>query len=470
MKGISVLVLAIAICACSSNQSGLTDSASKVAEQITCENSQSALFDVIYESLQKLRQDPSPSELQVIFKSVAGTRPELKTHEQEFLNLINQFYQIIQALPAKDLKEKLQKVAAAEIGLKTSDEEIEIQKKLSAFETQWKKFSAKINSTCPEDEQPGLGKNPVIDGNLNLIAYGARKALATAYQSCSADEKKPMTSDIQNVKGISIVGTHPDGIGSRRVISDIDALEATDYYYQGITQGSNCKDTRKYAMIYDYGGKPQTDSGNLNFFANDGDGTSVLGIDCSAYVFSAIATAGLRLAPGKTVKAALVHGLSSHAYLDPESNGLSCFSKVKMGVSGSLKQGDIAAVGGHVLIIERVGSDPLGISKATSVQDCEALTAADFDFVVAQSSPSKEGIGINKYEARDYLPEAEKMRVGFVKYAQDACRARLLGKDQQMVASNFQIIRHKMTDSCRTSKPIALAGESCVAKCPTLTK
>ena len=63
---------------------------------------------------------------------------------------------------------------------------------------------------------------------------------------------------------------------------------ATNYYYQGVNQGSSCKDIRKFPLIYDYGGKPNTDSGTLNFFVNSGDGTSVLGIDCSGYVFSAI--------------------------------------------------------------------------------------------------------------------------------------------------------------------------------------
>lgn len=105
-----------------------------------------------------------------------------------------------------------------------------------------------------------------------------------------------------------------------------------------------------------------------------------------------------------------------------------------------------------------------------SLEQCDSITAADFDFVISQSSNSKEGIGINKFEARDYLPTSEKMHAGFLKYAKDACRARLSGKDQQMQATNFQIIRHKMTSECKTSTAISLAGESCIAQCPTILR
>lgn len=470
MRGIVLIFLAIAISACQPPTSGLETVADKAASRVTCPNSEGHLFDVMYESLTQLKKDATAEEINQVFSRVIQNKNFSKAEKEKFLTLTEKFYLILQEVPAENLQEKLQKVAAAEVGLNTNDEEVATQKKLKAFQAEWKNFAAKMEVPClePQPEMPPAEEAVAI----NPVAWGARKAIATAYQSCLADEKKPMDANTQDVKGITITGTHPDGVGSKRLITDLDALMATNYYYQGSSQAANCKDPRKYPLIYDYGGKPNTDSGNLNFFLNAGDGTSVLGIDCSGFVFSSVATAGLRLAPGKTVKAVQVHGISSRAYLNPEGNGLTCFGRVKMGMSGTLKQGDIAAVNGHVLIVDSAGEDPLGIRKMISPEQCDSITAADFDFVISQSSSTKNGIGINKFEARDYLPlpDSHKMLVGFVKYAQDACRARLSGKDVQMTASNFQIVRHKMTSDCKTSTAIALAGESCIAQCPTLRR
>ena len=469
MRILLLFFLALGLSACGSQISGLDGSAEKAMDQIACENSDSALFDVIYESLTVLKQDPSAKDLKPIFQNALKNKKNLEKHETEILDLTNEFYSILEKIPADNLYEKLKKVSAAEIGLQTTTEEISNLKKITAFQSKWKNLAAKLdNTTCP----PGIRIPPEngesISTAVSPVAFGARRALATAYQSCSSIDKKPLNTNTENVKGITITGMHSDGVGSKRVISDLDALMATNYYYQGVNQGSSCKDIRKFPLIYDYGGKPNTDSGTLNFFVNSGDGTSVLGIDCSGYVFSAIATSGLRLAPGKTVKPSYVHILGSSAYLNPDSNGLQCFAKVKMGVSGTLKQGDIAAVNGHVFIVDSVGADPMGINNANQLSDCDNLSVDNFDFVIIQSSNSKEGIGINKFEARDYLPTSDKMRVGFMKYARDACRARISGTNPQMTATNFQIIRHKMTAECKSSTRISMAGESCVSQCAAL--
>ena len=473
MKILSWFLLAIAISACSSKFESLNESANTALDQVTCQNSESALFDVMYESLQKIKQEPTAAELKIIFQKAIVSKKSLIKSKAEILALTEEFYTILEQIPATSPYKKLQKVAAIEIGSQTNEEEILAHKKISDFQIKWKAMASKLDQACPGDS---VKKKPIVlPTAMNPIILGARRILATAYQSCTADEKKPMTANTEDVRGIKIVGTHEDGIGSKRVIEDVEALLATDYYYNGAVQGSNCKDARKFPIIYDYGGRPNTDNGNFNLFLNASEELGdmpVLGIDCSGYVYTAIAASGLRASPGKDPKATLVHGISSRSFLAPESNGLTCFAKVKMGVSGTLKQGDIAAVGGHVLMIDSVGSDPFGILKASSAAQCEQITASDFDFVVVQSSSTKNGIGINKFEARDYLPlpDSHKMMVGFVKYAQDACKARLLGKDPQMTATNFQIIRHKMTSECKSSRSIALSGESCVAQCPSLAQ
>jgi hypothetical protein len=154
-------------------------------------------------------------------------------------------------------------------------------------------------------------------------------------------------------------------------------------------------------------------------------------------------------------------------FMDPANNGLSCFGKVKMGVSGTLKAGDIAAVSGHVLMIDSVGADPFGLSRVQTSAQCANLTYRNFDFVITQSSPSKNGIGINRYRGADYLSESPTMLKGFEAYARQACIAQFQKKDVLMSADNFQIIRHSQSESCRTPE-IALANEACARSCRSL--
>lgn len=447
-------------------------------DRVICPGSESYLFDLVYRSLDQSTQVKS-LDLSINLNLRIDSIPT--EHQIEFQKRQAEFLEIINSISAESVQQWREKIAAAEIGIQDSPEEIILQKKLKRFYKKWQVFQDKVrqknkskgleakelDTLCSDYSRNGIRLGDQVQ-SVNRVAFGGRKVLATAYQSCTSDEKKPMDVSTENVRGIKIIGLHPDGVGNKRVISDIDELLASNYYYQGVVQGPQCQNIRSVPVIYDYGGKPSTRTGALNLFVNAGDGTSVLGIDCSGYVFSALATAGLRLAPNKAVKADLVHGLSSRAYLNPEKNGLTCFQRVSMGNTGTLKQGDIVAVNGHVLIIDTVGADPLGIQKANSLEQCQEIQISDFDFVVMQSSPSKEGIGINKFVAKDYLVDAEKMRIGFLKYAQDACRFRLQGKSALPQSPSFLVIRHKLTPSCLTGQPVSLTGQACISSCPSL--
>ncbi len=451
--------------------STLDSSSENAIEQIACPQSQSGLYDVLYKSLVDLNTIPTEKDLQDSFERSLEARPDLKVNHEELLELTHEFYQILLSVQATNSQELLEKLTALEIGNQTTEESKQAQNELKRFQEKWDKFATQQDMDCPS-ATPVNPTQPVTQppANVSNIVIGARKVLVTAYQSCEAIALPPMTKSTPSVEGISRVGTHADGVGAKRAISDLQSLLKTDYYLQNYKTNSACQDIRSNPPIYDYGGKPSASSdasSALDFFTNAGSGTTVRGVDCSAYVFSAVAAGGLRLSPGKKLKAILVNGISSTMYMDPANNGMTCFDKVKMGVSSTLKAGDIAAIKGHVILIDSVGSDPFGIAKIQNSSQCSSLTIANFDFVVAQSSPSKNGIGINRYRGQDYLSEEPTLRTGFEAYARQACTAKFQNKDVAMTATNFQIIRHNQSATCRDN-PVALVGESCAKACSSL--
>lgn len=469
MRYTLILLLFVAV-ACGSKSGSLVPSAGKVVENVTCPQSQSRLFDVLYASLVDLQTVPTESELTEAFQKALDEHPNVRMNQNEFLSLVSEFYQILLKTEANSPQEMLERLTALEVGDRTTAQAQVTQSELKAFEAKWESFTSQQDVTC-SDHTPALTPSLVVPASIATVDFGARKVMATAYQSCSVLDKAPMTKNTPDVSGISRVGVHADGVGAKRQITDLASVQKTDYYLQNMgALGASCKDMRKGPLIYDYGGKPYTTSdpsSALDIFKNAGSGTSALGIDCSGYVFSSIASAGLKLDPAKKMKAVFVNGINARMYMDPVSNGMPCLQKVSMGVSGTVKSGDIAAIPGHVVIIDSVGSDPFGISKITTVDQCSTLTASKFNFVIAQSSPSKNGIGINRFSAADYLAETQSLRTGFEKYARDACKAKFQKKDALMQATNFQVVRHKLTPTC-IDQPIALVGESCVSSCSSL--
>lgn len=303
---------------------------------------------------------------------------------------------------------------------------------------------------------------------LNAAVMGSRLAMATAYQTCNTLKLPPMSTQSPDVDGIEIFGTHPDGVGSKRRIASLAKVQASHYYIRDErSYPQSCFNVRNNPLIYDYGGKPYATtaaSSPLDFFKNNGDGTSVLGIDCSGYVFSAYAAAGLKMSSSRPLRASDSWSWGSSSYVEPQNNGLSCLKKITVMPSESLKAGDIIAVVGHVFLVDRVGADPFGISKAATVNDCSKLVSDNFDFVITQSSNSKNGIGINSFEARDYLKTSTKFKSGLEKYAYYSCLAKFNQKTYTPSLGNLSVVRHKGTSECMAPR-VKLVKEECVAQC-----
>jgi hypothetical protein len=151
-------------------------------------------------------------------------------------------------------------------------------------------------------------------------------------------------------------------------------------------------------------------------------------------------------------------------FASPAKNGLSCFAPVASTPSAVLRAGDVIANTGHVVMVDRVGSDPFGIANAKTATDCANITSKGFDFTIVQSSPSKGGIGLNRYRAADYFSGS--MRTGMEAYAKSFCRVRLgLASPTTLASPSYAVvIRHTGTPSC-VDQRIALEGESCMRSC-----
>ena len=301
------------------------------------------------------------------------------------------------------------------------------------------------------------------------LVYGGLKSLAVAYQSCEAPTHPTLTPATPPVRGVTITGQWPHSPGRKREITDLAELIASHPYLKSYRRPKvGCFDVLKNPMIYDYGGKPSTSvgaAGGLDFFTDQG-GTKVLGIDCSGYVFSSLATAGLRLTKNQKIKPVYVHNTNAAKFMDPKSSGFTCFDKVKFSGSSGMRSGDVLASGGHILIIERVGADPFGVNHIRSENECklENMSTSRFDFRILQSASTKGGIGINHIEAVEFIDEEAAMAKGLLQYAVAACKARFESKTQFVQPATATLVRHSDEKEC-TEAPIALTHEACVSTC-----
>lgn len=489
-------VLVLSACA-PKNFQALDGIAGDTTSAVGCSDFESKSWDAVNKYLIEQQSMPTAEELRdhlrVSLKSIKAPAESTTPEKLEALaKEIDALYEIMLTDAPKmekvqDSQTLLEVLSAMEIGDRTTESKVELQEKVTAQFAKIKAQATAMGVQCgapqtptpapgssdqPTSVDPGVEK---ITTNLALPVYGARFAMATAYQTCQALSEPAMSASTPDIEdaAIKITGKHSDGVGSKREIASVTALLRSHPYYKNVNSyGASCLNGRAYPMIYDYGGKPAVTTGltsYLNFFKNAGDGTSVLGTDCSGLIYTALATSGLRIAPGKTMKATGVSGVSSTMYVEPQKNGLSCLAKITVTAKSDLKAGDIVAVPGHVLMVDTVGADPFGLNGVKTADGCSNVSAKDFDFVIIQSSPSKNAVGINRFQAKDYLPTSDKMRATLEKYAYYSCLARVNNKSYTPNLGTGSVIRHSLTSTCMGSR-IKMTQEACVESCPQLVK
>jgi hypothetical protein len=253
------------------------------------------------------------------------------------------------------------------------------------------------------------GCRPDPSGGSEL-ATGARRVMATTYQSCSVLELPPYQPETDPVIGI----VQDKGTGKRKVTS-ASSLVTSHYYLRTVPNPPppGCRDPRVPPTVYSFGAKPSEwlyrKSGSLDLFSDlskkdfcegsgyECGGLSARGMDCSGFVLTSMLSSGLNIAPGIEPPFG-----GTAVFAAAATTAGSCFKQVPLTPMGqSLNEGDLFLVEGvHVVVIDSVGADPFGIRKAKT---CDEIDPLNFDFRILQSSPTGGQIGVNRMEARDYF-------------------------------------------------------------------
>lgn len=465
------------------NSQAIQLASQNVTDSLGCTNVKSKIFDAFYELVDQRKVIPDPEQFKyeldqkidqiILNKTIQSESKQIQTLEIQ--NLKQQLHLVVDSLLSQAKKDSsltpqklVQKLIEYELEDQSDANNLRIVQTLHTSEQQIKKLSQSLQLDCsnnnvsnPVSQFPASGSD-----SETRFKLGTKKVFSTAYQSCRVLDLPELDSAVADISGIRIVGKHPDGIGSKREIADLKAVDNTHYYIRGIATESQCADVKRNPLIYDYGGEPAISKNVINFQVNAGTGTQVLGVDCSAYVSSIIAVSGMLYKPGVENKAIFIRQTSSK-FINAAQSGFTCFDNVTVTPTESVKAGDIIGVKGHVVAIDQIGSDPFGLKLIKNISECSKLNYKNFDMVITQSSPSKNGIGINRYQVKDYLDESGpngKMTTAFVSMGQQACLAKFQNKNMKPNNSEWGFLRHKGTPECVAPR-VTMVGESCTKKC-----
>lgn len=460
-----------------------TNSEQKVVEDLKdslgCKDFNNLLFDQVDRFLISQNRAPDFEKIQKQILELEKNKLISKDQAYAWKEIFNI---LLEKAPKTEKLDSIGKHRALLVAMELRDQTTEDRKVLSQqLETHFANLK-QASETCEAPPSPTPAPAPenppgpqadeferrVINRSEPRSFLGMQWTFATAYQSCNSYIKNPLTVFETDLRGVKTTGRHPAG-GQYRVITSLSDVLSSHYYYQNESPIPQCFNFLQSPLIYDFGGKPSSRSGSyLDFFEDDGSGTSVLGTDCSGLIYTALATAGLKVRSTEPLEARHVLAINARSYLNLSASKIDCLEYVTVDGRKTIQPGDIAAIDGHVVMIGKTGEDPLGVLSVPNKNFCNMLTIDGFDFEVWQSSPSKNGIGINRYRASDYLHTAsDSLKNGFINYAKKACQAKFDNKKADPRTGTFAITRHKGTNECRSAR-VTLAREACIMNCPQL--
>ncbi|MEK7356803.1 MAG: hypothetical protein AAB250_10155, partial [Bdellovibrionota bacterium] len=353
MHILSRILVAIAatstLAACAPMGSAGQNLADKAGGEVGCQSFQQTFWDEMDQIPLDDLAFPSAEAMRIEFENALARRlPNARGADREALSeALTDLYRTLTVDAVRALRvdeqskeEILGLITSIEIGDRTTAEKSAIQdtvrEKFEAIERVAKSLEPAALPACsttppsgskaPTTPVPAPAKGTLFaewKATRHPAVYGGLKTFATSYQSCQVGTSPAITKSVQDLQGIKIVGTASDGVGSLREISDLPALLRTHPYLATYKKpAASCFDVTASPLIYDYGGRPVVSStGVFDFFKNSGP-TKVLGTDCSGYVYMALATAGLRIKSGVKLKGSTIYGVSSHLFVNPQSNGL----------------------------------------------------------------------------------------------------------------------------------------------------
>lgn len=505
-----ILFASLSLTACAGGARSAQMMAQTSVERLGCKTAQSDMWTTFNAIVEENEVYPTDGDLREALVKAGQARGLSGLAFDAFVDAyVNNYRLTIDGIrdrfaPASEAAWK-KALAEMEVGIRVTEVHAELADALAASQQKLRQAALALDQTCAADESLN-GKAEALESDDDLVhektlnanqpsrsyatvweqlkatanpeIYGSHLVFATNYQSCSVLKTPPLREQTPAVKGVGKdKKKNPHNGGILRHYASVSQIVASHPYIAGQTLAkSSCYEVRKTPPIYDFGGKPYTTSSKpslLDLFRGDGGtGSEVFGMDCSGYIFSSLAVGGLRmLTPDKSkpLKASMISGIPAAAFKEPQSNGLKCLDKIKLSATSTLQPGDVAAIKGHVVMIDSVGADPFGLRLITKSADCTAnkISPENFDFVISQSSPSKGSTGLNLYVAKDYLMnESATYRTGFVQYAIAACKAKF-GLAATVSSPNMSVVRHKKTPECRASA-MSMTNQACVDTCQPL--
>lgn len=313
--------------------------------------------------------------------------------------------------------------------------------------------------------------------DIPAAARGARLLMATMYQSCEA----PFIT-IPNTLSVKQSPVSKGRDRSIRGNRNLEKYKKFNPYLANRKEPKNgCFKIEDQPPIYGYGAKATVNkNGAINLHRNQaargicghklgrsGVGCSskpASGIDCSGLILASLSRMGLNMEqwdehhPGET-------GTSGLASIAGKKN--SCFEYVKAGTQKSLDVGDIINIGNnHVVMVDEVGADPLGIKKHLARGTCKQISVRDFDFRFIHSGALGH-LGVARVDATH--PEIAGFLQPLAVKAQAACY-KMKTKGDQVIAnstgSGLSVFRHvgDKKSGCK-SKENKFENEECVDGC-----
>ncbi len=353
----------------------------------------------------------------------------------------------------------------------------------AAFDRLERLNSGSAQPTAPQVPCPPTQETARSGSGLSLLD-GLRKSMRTLYQSC--DATKIVVSQRSSAKnGVIKTGestrTLPAAGRSTYTQAHPVLRKLSELQGEGRYPGAGCRNVLDAPVIYAFGAKPTVAKGRIATFTDlskhgspgngiDQSSSAVTGVDCSGFVSMAMAAAGLKCEPDQRDKMRTL-GTWAIAGFDDKS----CFQTPELTLKQSLQPGDVINLAGnHVIVIDEVGEDPLGVGKVLQAKrNCDSMTAADFNFVYSHSGDIGD-YGVVRVSSRYHATGRSTLMNNLVAAAKSLCR----NAQESVLPSGgpkFKILRHvtsifpapSSAARCRfsDSERLKLDGEECVRGC-----
>lgn len=317
--------------------------------------------------------------------------------------------------------------------------------------------------------------DPIESIGVPKALQGARLLMATIYQNCEAPTIE-LTNDI--IPFNNPVEKLRRGGRTLRTTSRIQDYANFNPYLSGRSSvREGCFDVMAQPPIYGYGAKPSISNGVINLHQNQAaspqcrtSGVScnsqpVTAIDCSGFVTGALRRMGLNLNTNEQANPSMINtsGLNRNS-----GNPNSCLQYVQADRNNSIQPGDILNVGAnHVIMVDEVGDDPLGIERHAREGTCNRIGVRDFDIKFLHSG-ALEHVGVAKVSSSH--PEIEGFLENFVVMAQTTCNHvrnnRVVPIAESSTERGISILRHvgEEKPGC-VGEPERFQNEECVEGC-----